>query len=92
VNSSPALPFITAGVGEVRVVLPALLRCAVCADYRHEGCVTAPSKGNQKLGLGGDKVAWMWVAKNWMVGAHLSNTSRITSLLLLSPLSKMCHA
>ena len=51
------------------------------------------SKGNQKLGVGGDRVACVWVAvRSGMVGAHLSNTSRMTSLLFLSPPSKMCGA
>lgn len=90
-NSSPALPFITVGLGRLGWCCPALL-CCVHRDYGHEGCIIVPSKGNQKLGVGGDRVAWVWVAaKRWMVVAHLSNTPRITFLLFLSPPSKMCR-
>lgn len=93
-NFSPALPFITVGVGRLGWgLLPCLAVLCMHRDYDHEGYITVPSKGNQKLGVGGDRVAWVWVAaKELDVGAHLSNTSRITSLLFLSPPSKMCRA
>lgn len=68
-NSSPALPFITVGVGRLGWCrLPCLAVLCTHRDYGHEGCITVPSKGNQKLGVGGDRVSWMWVGAKSLDG------------------------
>lgn len=83
-NSSPALPFITVRLrGLGRGLLPCLAVLCMHRHYDHEGNITVASRGNQKLGVGVDC---------GIVGAHLSNTSGITSLRFISSPSKMCRA